>query len=265
MLRCKDAPSELSLPALFPSASLAVTGDDSIDLALKTTEFAVALQTTDDPSSAEPLCEDVRPQLHNVVATVNVGCRLDLKDIVSKARNVEYNPKRFAALVMRIRSPKTTALLFSSGKIVVTGAKTEANCRLAARKFTRILQKLGYEAKFTEFKVQNLVATSRTNFPVRLEGLVLKHQLFAHYEPELFPGLIYRMIKPKVVLLIFVSGQIVFTGAKEVESMYTDNTSITLKLSLHRTSPVSITFTSIPHCSIPTVNVDIPQSPRPCD
>ena len=74
---------------------------------------------------------------------------------------------------------------------------------------------MDYPARFTEFKIKNLVATSKTNFLIRLEGLVLKHQSFAHYEPELFPGLIYRMFKPKVVLLIFVSGKIVFTGAQK--------------------------------------------------
>jgi transcription initiation factor TFIID TATA-box-binding protein len=211
----KDTGSESTA---MPPFNLAVTGDENIDLALRTTQFDQSVKFTDETEAAAPEEPDERPQLHNVVATINVGCPLDLKDIVSKARNVEYNPKRFAALIMRIRNPKTTALCFNSGKIVVTGAKTEANCRMAGRKFTRILQKLGYQARFTEFKIQNLVATSKTNFPIRLEGLVIKHQSFAHYEPELFPGLIYRMFKPKVVLLIFVSGQIVFTGAQE----YTD-------------------------------------------
>ena len=192
-----------------------------MDMALKMTEFGEDLQTTDQAETRTGEEIDEHPQLHNVVATINVGCRLDLKEIVSKARNVEYNPKRFAALIMRIRNPKTTALCFNSGKIVVTGAKTEANCRMAGRKFTRILQKLGYDAKFTEFKIQNLVATSKTNFPIRLEGLVVKHQSFAHYEPELFPGLIYRMMRPKVVLLIFVSGQIVFTGAQKYSDIET--------------------------------------------
>lgn len=207
-----DPKVEDSASALF---SQAVTGDQHIDLALRTTEFDSSVQFTSDSGAPETREAEQRPQLHNVVATINVGCQLDLRDIVGKARNVEYNPKRFAALIMRIRTPKSTALVFSSGKVVVTGAKSEANCRLAGRKFTRILQKLGYSAHFTDFKVQNLVATSRTDFPIRLEGLLLKHQSFAHYEPELFPGLIYRMLKPKVVLLVFVSGQIVFTGAKE--------------------------------------------------
>eukprot|EP00834_Sanchytrium_tribonematis_P001632 NODE_41_length_34096_cov_2.002235.p28 type:complete len:132 gc:universal NODE_41_length_34096_cov_2.002235:24921-25316(+) len=93
------------------------------------------------------------PTLQNIVATVNLDCKLDLKTIALHARNAEYNPKRFAAVIMRIREPKTTALIFSSGKMVVTGAKSEEQSRLAARKYARIVQKLGFPARFTEFKL----------------------------------------------------------------------------------------------------------------
>lgn len=148
----------------------------------------------------------------NVVATVNLDCKLDLKEIALKARNAEYNPKRFAAVIMRIREPKATALIFSSGKMVCTGSKSETDARLAARKFARILQKLEMEVTFKEFKVQNMVGSCDVRFPIRLEGLAATHSHFCSYEPELFPGLIYRMIDPKVVLLIFVSGKVVLTG-----------------------------------------------------
>jgi len=89
------------------------------------------------------------PTLQNIVATVNLSARLDLKTIALHARNAEYNPKRFAAVIMRIREPKTTALVFASGKMVVTGAKSEDDSRLASRKYARIIQKLGFNAKFT--------------------------------------------------------------------------------------------------------------------
>jgi transcription initiation factor TFIID TATA-box-binding protein len=78
------------------------------------------------------------------VSTISVGCKLDLKKIALQARNAEYNPKRFAALIMRIRAPRTTALIFSSGKMVCTGAKSENESKLAARKYARIIQKLGF-------------------------------------------------------------------------------------------------------------------------
>jgi transcription initiation factor TFIID TATA-box-binding protein len=94
------------------------------------------------PSSTDP---GIVPQLQNIVSTVNLGCKLDLKKIALHARNAEYNPKRFAAVIMRIREPRTTALIFSSGKMVCTGAKSEEQSRLAARKYARIVQKLGFD------------------------------------------------------------------------------------------------------------------------
>eukprot|EP00890_Picochlorum_soloecismus_P003554 jgi/Picsp_1/419/NSC_00417-R1_tata box-binding protein 2 len=166
--------------------------------------------------------DGIVPKLQNVVATINLGCKgLDLKHIALHARNAEYNPKRFAAVIMRIREPKSTALIFSSGKMVCTGSKSEEQARLAARKFARILQKLGNPVAFKEFKIQNMVGSCDVRFPIRLEGLATAHSMFCSYEPELFPGLIYRMQQPKIVLLIFVSGKVVLTGAKKRAEIYT--------------------------------------------
>ncbi|KAK3679451.1 TATA-binding protein (TBP) [Recurvomyces mirabilis] len=174
------------------------------------------------PSTADTSihASGIVPLLQNIVATVNLDTRLDLKTIALHARNAEYNPKRFAAVIMRIREPKTTALIFASGKMVVTGAKSEDDSKLASRKYARIIQKLGFNAKFSEFKIQNIVGSCDIKFPIRLEGLASRHHMFSSYEPELFPGLIYRMMKPKIVLLIFVSGKIVLTGAKVREEIY---------------------------------------------
>eukprot|EP00271_Cylindrocystis_brebissonii_P008041 TRINITY_DN22073_c0_g1_i1.p1 TRINITY_DN22073_c0_g1~~TRINITY_DN22073_c0_g1_i1.p1 ORF type:complete len:212 (-),score=35.34 TRINITY_DN22073_c0_g1_i1:1372-2007(-) len=160
------------------------------------------------------------PTLQNIVSTVNMDCRLELKDIALKARNAEYNPRRFAAVIIRIREPKTTALVFASGKMVCTGAKSEEQSKLAARKYARMIQKLGNDVKFKDFTVQNIVGSCDVKFPIRLEGLQIAHQLFVSYEPEIFPGLIYRMKQPKIVLLIFVSGKIVLTGAKVRDQLY---------------------------------------------
>uniref|UniRef100_A0A674D1K4 TATA box binding protein n=1 Tax=Salmo trutta TaxID=8032 RepID=A0A674D1K4_SALTR len=172
------------------------------------------------PATPASESSGIVPQLQNIVSTVNLGCKLDLKTIALRARNAEYNPKRFAAVIMRIREPRTTALIFSSGKMVCTGAKSEEQSRLAARKYARVVQKLGFPAKFLDFKIQNMVGSCDVKFPIRLEGLVLTHQQFSSYEPELFPGLIYRMIKPRIVLLIFVSGKVVLTGAKVRGEIY---------------------------------------------
>lgn len=83
-------------------------------------------------------------KIQNCVATVNLGCDLNLQKINFRTRNSEYNPSRFHGVIMRIREPRCTALIFRSGKVVCTGARNEVDANLGTRKFARILQKLGY-------------------------------------------------------------------------------------------------------------------------
>ncbi|XP_063696716.1 TBP-related factor [Culicoides brevitarsis] len=169
------------------------------------------------PSGPQEAINTIKVQ--NCVATVNLGTELNLQKINFQTRNSEYNPLRFHGVVMRIREPRCTALVFRSGKLVCTGARNEEMANLGARKFARIIQKLGFAVKFLDFKIQNLVATVDLRFPIKLENLNQMHGQFSSYEPELFPGLIYRMVKPRVVLLIFVNGKIVFTGAKSKDEI----------------------------------------------
>jgi len=160
------------------------------------------------------------PIIHNVVATANLMVPLDLKKIALTARNAEYNPRRFSAVIMRIRDPKSTALVFKSGKLVVTGTKSAADARQAARKFGKIIMKVGYpEARFKEFKVENLVSTFTVPFPIHLEQLYkdLPPNQQSNYEPEVFPGLIYK--SPTGTLLIFVSGKCVMIGMRRQEDI----------------------------------------------
>jgi len=155
-------------------------------------------------------------RVQNIASTANLGVRLDLKKIALKCRNTEFNPRRFGAVIMRLREPRATALIFASGKICVTGVKSTHNATLACKKFHYIIERVGFQPKeFMDFKVQNIVGTADCGFPIRLEGLVYAHSAFASYEPELFPGLIYRLVNPRVVFLIFVSGKVVITGAKK--------------------------------------------------
>ena len=116
---------------------------------------------------------------------------------------------------------RTTALIFRSGKIVVTGAKSEELAETAAKHFSKILRKVfpSKHLQMEEFKVHNVVASCDFGFQISLESLGAEHNKFATYEPELFPGLIYRMILPKVCMLIFTSGKVVFTGAKSREDI----------------------------------------------
>jgi len=175
------------------------------------------------------------PLIHNVVATANLGVSLDLKKIALTARNAEYNPRRFAAVVMRIREPKSTALVFKSGKLVVTGTKSEKDAKHAARKFGRIIMKVGYpDAKFKEFHVENLVSTFAVPFPIHIEQLYrdLPPERHSQYEPEVFPGLIYKA--PTGTLLIFVSGKCVMIGMKTQDDIDKAFLDIIPRLDSHR-------------------------------
>ena len=164
------------------------------------------------------------PTLQNIVSTAKLGCELDLYKIGLEGKNVEYKPKRFAAAIMRIREPKTTALIFRSGKMVCTGAKSEQDSHTAAKNYARQLKKIDNPSiHLTDFTVQNIVGSHDVGFRIKLESLHLKssdHKFDCRYDPELFPGLIFRMTDPKVVLLIFASGKIVLTGAKTREQIY---------------------------------------------
>ncbi|XP_039722468.1 TATA box-binding protein-like 2 isoform X1 [Pteropus medius] len=214
-LRLNSSSSSNSHSHLYPGDANSVQPSPE-----KPNSLPLASITPMTPMTPVSECSGIMPQLQNIVSTANLACKLDLKKIALHAKNAEYNPKRFAAVIMRIREPRTTALIFSSGKMVCTGAKSEEQSRLAARKYARVVQKLGFPARFLDFKIQNMVGSCDVRFSIRLEGLVLTHQQFSSYEPELFPGLIYRMVKPRIVLLIFVSGKVVLTGAKERSEIY---------------------------------------------
>lgn len=154
-------------------------------------------------------------ELQNVVATFNLGVdHLDLRAIALEKPFIEYNPQKFAAATIRIRTPRTTALAFASGNMVCTGAKTELESRLAGRKYVRILQKHGIPVSFRNFKIQNIVASAEIPHTLKLIELSKAYGPYVSYEPDLFPGLVFRTTEPKLVFLLFRSGKIVITGAK---------------------------------------------------
>ena len=185
---------------------------------------------TDDSSSINSKNQkiEILPKIENIVSTADLGCNLKLREIALQAKNAEYNPKRFSAVIMKIKEPRTTALIFSSGKIVCLGAKTEEESKKACRKFAKIIKSLGYPVIFKEFKLQNIVGSADVKFQIFLTKLYIhllknssfKNKTIVAYEPEQFPGLIYRMIEPNIVLLIFVSGKIVLTGGKSREDIF---------------------------------------------
>ena len=158
--------------------------------------------------------------LQNVVATFNIGLeRINLRNLALERPFIEYNPYKFAAATMRILSPRTTALAFASGNMVCTGAKTEALSRLASRKYVRLLQKHDVPVSFRDFKIQNIVAAANVGRTIKLNELAEMYGPYVSYEPDLFPGLVFRTTSPKLVFLIFRSGKVVITGAKKREQI----------------------------------------------
>jgi transcription initiation factor TFIID TATA-box-binding protein len=170
----------------------------------------------------EPIIDpaDLEIKIVNVVASVTLNQKFNLLDIMKVFRNVEYRPKQFPGLVFRLKKPKTATLIFSTGKMVCTGAKSERMARSAVRKVVRELKNNGIiilgKPKIT---IQNMVASGNLHGSIDVETAadVLENVM---YEPEQFPGLIYRMQDPKTVLLLFSSGKIVCTGAKSKEMVH---------------------------------------------
>ena len=117
--------------------------------------------------------------------------------------------------VLEYKKPKTATLIFNSGKMVCTGATSEKLARKAVMKVVDELKRNGMVILGKpEIQIQNIVASAGLGGHIDLEKTTYSLQK-TMYEPEQFPGLIYRMADPKVVILIFASGKLVCTGAKK--------------------------------------------------
>jgi transcription initiation factor TFIID TATA-box-binding protein len=159
-------------------------------------------------------------KIQNVVASAALNQKVDLNAVVKSFPGVEYRPEQFPGLVFRLKKPKTATLIFSSGKMVCTGAKSEKEARRAVMTVVKELKKGGIIIiSKPELKIQNIVASASLGGKIDLEQAVSK-LVKTMYEPEQFPGLIYRMDEPKVVILIFASGNLVCTGAKKEQDVY---------------------------------------------
>ncbi|TLX91798.1 MAG: TATA box-binding protein [Thaumarchaeota archaeon] len=156
----------------------------------------------------------------NVVASASVDQRIDLNAITKNFVDAEYHPDQFPGLVFRIKSPKTATLVFSSGKFVCTGAKSEEQAIQAVRTVVQKLRKGGIKIKKDAvIVIQNMVASVNLGGKVHLERAA-RSLPRSMYEPEQFPGLIHRMLDPKTVILIFATGKLVCTGAKKESDVY---------------------------------------------
>ena len=178
------------------------------------------------PTAAESSAPEagLKPEwkVENVVATVVIdlgtsGEKIDLNVIARKYSDCEYNPERFPGLIMRVLDPKATILVFSTGKMVVTGLRAADEASAVVANVVEKLKQAKVDIKAEPvITIQNIVASGNLHTHVDLnEASVVMEN--AMYEPEVFPGLIYRMAEPKTVFLIFSTGRIVCTGAKTKE------------------------------------------------
>ena len=166
----------------------------------------------EDDTTSKP--KDLDISIENVVASATLDQEIDLLAIMKVFRNVEYRPKQFPGLVFRLKKPKTATLIFGSGKMVCTGAKSEKMARNAVNKVVEELKNNGIVILGKpQITIQNIVASANLHGKIDLETAadIMENVM---YEPEQFPGLIYRMREPKVVMLLFASGKLVCTGAK---------------------------------------------------
>ncbi|CAH1970657.1 unnamed protein product [Acanthoscelides obtectus] len=174
------------------------------------------------PVSAE--CDDQREQcqetiveepeidivINNVVCSFSVRCHLNLREIALSGANVEYH-KENGMVTMKLRRPYTTASIWSSGKITCTGATSEDAAKQAARRFARCLQKLGFNVRFNNYRVVNVLGTCSMPFSIRISSFSERHRE-ADYEPELHPGVTYKLKTPKATLKIFSTGSVTVTA-----------------------------------------------------
>jgi transcription initiation factor TFIID TATA-box-binding protein len=156
----------------------------------------------------------------NVVSSASIDQKMDLIEITKKFPETEYNPEQFPGLVFRLMNPKTAILIFRTGKMVCTGAKSE---ELSIKAVNTVVQKLR-KAKIKIKKdaiisIQNIVSSINLGGKIHLEKAA-KTIPRSMYEPEQFPGLIHRMLDPKTVILLFASGKLVCTGAKKETEVY---------------------------------------------
>ena len=155
-----------------------------------------------------------------MVASADIGQRVDLITITRAFSNVEYHPEQFPGLVFRLKEPKTATLIFSSGKMVCTGSKSEEQAVKAVNTVVKKLRKGKIDVQNeATIQIQNIVASASLGGKVYLEEAA-RQLPKSMYEPEQFPGLIHRMAEPKTVILLFASGKLVCTGAKKSAEVY---------------------------------------------
>lgn len=153
-------------------------------------------------------------EIVNIVVSSDLKHDVPLEKMAATLSNTEYNPEQFPGLVLRIKEPKTSALIFSSGKIVCTGARTMEQVEEAIQKIIKSLEKINVKITIKpEISIQNMVASGSVGMDLNLNKLAIKLDN-TEYEPEQFPGLVYKLNEAKATFLLFSNGKVVCTGTK---------------------------------------------------
>jgi transcription initiation factor TFIID TATA-box-binding protein len=159
----------------------------------------------------------MEPKISNITATAQVANELNLKKLARRMWNVEYNPRKFNALIVRTRHPKITALVFHTGKMVIIGAKSQEESLNGGKKVAKLLRRAGgKQIKMKEFRIQNIVASAQVNYRIDLETLCFSKPALIYYEPELFsPACKIRFSKEdgNLTALVFRTGKLIYTGS----------------------------------------------------
>src|SRR3990167_5027282 len=147
--------------------------------------------------------------VQNIVATASLGKPVQLTRLARVQSNTEYNPEQFPGLVLRIKKPKSAVLVFSSGNLVCTGTKSVAQVKEAINAVIRQIAKIGVRVtQKPKITVQNIVASGSINLSLNLNILALQLEN-TEYEPEQFPGLVYKLVEPTATFLLFSNGKLV--------------------------------------------------------
>lgn len=158
-------------------------------------------------------------KVQNIVATTSLGKQISLTKLARSQSNTEYNPEQFPGLVLRIEKPKSAVLVFSSGNLVCTGTKSVAQVKEVIDAVIKQIAKIG--VKITDkpkITVQNIVASGSIDLNLNLNVLALQLEN-TEYEPEQFPGLVYKLEEPTATFLLFSNGKLVCTGTKNKEQL----------------------------------------------
>lgn len=162
----------------------------------------------------------INSKVENVVATATLPHKLDLELLARFLDNGRYNPEEFPGVICQIKRPKAAALIFSSGKIVCVGTKSERQARKALLKLVDDIKMNGIVIiGEPRIKVRNVVASADLCGRIDLEKAAYTLQRTI-YDPEQFPGLIYRLADPQITFLIFAEGKVVCAGAKSAAEIY---------------------------------------------